>query len=654
MLESKKVKAFTLIMTLGIVYGDIGTSPLYVMSAIIGANNGFVQRDYILGVVSLIVWTLILMTTVKYVWQILNADNNGEGGILSLFALVRTHYKKLIIPAVIGSASLLAESIITPSVTVISAVEGLKDIMFINGQMILVIVFIILTILFLVQHFGTEKIGKTFGIVMFGWFSFLAIIGITGILKDTCIIKALNPIYGIRLLFESPLAFAILGAVFLCTTGAEALYSDLGHCGKKNIRYTWIFVKIVLVLNYLGQGAYLLQFHGNMIDGNPFFMLVPNELMVFAIIFAILAAIIASQSIISGAFTLISEAIKLEIFQRLVINYPSNLKGQVYIPAVNFMMWLGCIGIVFYFRESARMEAAYGLSITIAMLMTTIMYYFYLKKNGIKKIFAYLFLVVYLIIEGAFLLSNLLKIPEGGYITILIGLCLIFIMYIWIKSRKITAEAAERVSIKDYLAEIELLQKDKSIPLIATNLVYLTQSTKKGKVEKKIIYSLLNRGFKKAEIYWFVNVIVTNEPFTMKYEIDIIKKKTIFKVHLHLGFRVNRDLSSYLQYIFEDMVNKNEIDRKIHSYRLRSISSCISPYNIDNIKFIMLNETINDSCDLKKFDLFILKLKILIKHYTISPARWFGIEIGDVEVETLPLLVHKTKTPALIRFYKKY
>ena len=629
MLANKKVKAFALIMTLGIVYGDIGTSPLYVMSAIMRASGGLVQRDYILGAVSLVIWTLILMTTVKYVWRILNADNNGEGGILSLFALVRTHYKKLIIPAVIGSAALLADSIITPAVTVTSAVEGLKGIIPIDGQMILIIVFAILTILFLVQHFGTEKIGKTFGVVMLGWFSFLGIMGIGGIFQNASIIEALNPLYGIRLLIESPFAFVILGAVFLCTTGAEALYSDLGHCGKKNIRYTWVFVKTALVLNYLGQGAHLLQYQGNKIDGNPFFMLVPNELMIFAIILATLAAIIASQSLISGAFTLISEAIKLEIFQRLVINYPSSLKGQVYIPAVNFMMWLGCMGIVFYFKESARMEAAYGLSITIAMLMTTIMYYFYLKKMGTRKIFAYLFLVVYLAIEGTFLLSNSLKIPEGGYITLLIGAGLIFIMYIWIKGRKITAEAAERVSIKDYLSEIELLQNDNTIPLMATNLVYLTQSAKKDKVEKKIIYSLLNRGFKKAEIYWFVNVTVTNEPFTMEYEVDVIKEKTVFKVHLYLGFRINRNLSSYLQYIFEDMVKKNEVDEKMHHYRLKSMT----PYKVDNIKFIILNETINDSCDLKRFDLFILRLKMLIKRYTISPARWFGIEVGMLKLK---------------------
>lgn len=648
-LKGKKNKVFVLIMTLGIVYGDIGTSPLYVMSAIMRANDGLVQRDYILGAISLIIWTLILMTTIKYVWQILNADNNGEGGILSLFALVRTHYKKLIIPAVIGSASLLAESIITPSVTVTSAVEGLKSIVSINGQKILIIVVIILTILFLVQHFGTEKIGKTFGIVMFGWFSFLASIGMIGILQNNSIVEALNPIYGIRLLFGSPFSFVILGAVFLCTTGVEALYSDLGHCGKKNIRYTWVFVKIALFLNYLGQGAHLLQFQGCKIDENPFFMLVPNELMFFTIIFATLAAIIASQSLISGAFTLISEAIKLEIFQRLVINYPSSLKGQVYIPAINFMMWLGCTGIVFYFKESAKMEAAYGLTISIAMLMTTIMYYFYLKKIEMKKVFAYLFLAVYLSIEGTFLLSNLLKIPEGGYITILISSVLVFVMYIWIKGRKITADAAERVSIKDYLTEIELLQKDESVPLIATNLVYLTQSTKKDKVEKKIIYSLLNRGFKKAKIYWFVNVTVTNEPFTMEYYVDIIKEKTVFKVHLYLGFRINRNLSSYLQYIFEDMVNKNELDEKIHSYRLKSIN----PYKIYNIKFIILNETINDSCDLKKFDLFILKLKMLIRRYTVSPARWFGIEVGDVEIETLPLLVRKTRTSGLVRLYDK-
>lgn len=640
-----KVGIASLITALGIVYGDIGTSPLYVMKAIVAANNYNVDRSYILGALSLIIWTLTLQTTIKYVWLVLKADNHNEGGVLALYTLVRQHYKKLLYPALIGSAALLAESIITPALTVTSAVEGLNTIINIDKTEIITIVAVIITLLFFLQHYGSEALGKTFGVVMLIWFLMLGLLGLNYVVQDVSILQAINPIYGIKLLISSPAAFVILGAVFLCTTGAEALYSDLGHCGRANIRYTWILVKTALVLNYLGQGVMILQHQGGTFMESPFYALMPQWLLIPGIIIATLAAIIASQSLISGAFTLISEAIKLEMFPRLVINYPSSLKGQVYIPAINFWLWLGSLGIVFFFKESTKMEAAYGLSITVAMLMTTILYFNYLRIHTQHKFLPYLFLIVYVCIEGTFLISNIFKIPDGGYVTLIVGLLLMAIMYIWIKGRAITSGAAQRVQIDDYLNNITLLQKDKEIPYMCTNLVYLTQSKRVRSVEKKIIYSILNRGSKKAKVYWFVNVDVSNEPYTMEYRVDTIKPKKVFKIHFNLGFRIHRNLTSYMKYIIQDMMNNGELNKVDLPYRIESDEND----QIGDVKFIMLNETINDTDELTRGEYFILKAKLLIKKYTISPIRWFGIDTANVQVESLPLLIPKKKCLPLRR-----
>ena len=643
-----KISVLGLIVTLGIVYGDIGTSPLYVMSAMIRINGNLVERDYVLGAISLIIWTLILITTIKYVILMLRADNNSEGGVLSLYTLVKKHYPKLIIVACIGSAALLADSIITPAITVTSAIEGLNIITSIDKQTILLTAIIIVALLFFFQHYGTVVLGRTFGVIMFVWFGILAFLGLYGISSDLSVLHALNPYYGLKLLISSPIGLVILGAVFLCTTGAEALYSDMGHTGRKNIYYTWVYVKIALVLNYLGQGAVLLQHTGDKVYQNPFFLIMPNWMVFPGIILATMAAIIASQSLISGATTLVSEAIKLEQFPRLVINYPAQLKGQVYIPAVNTWMCFACIGILLIFQESANMEAAYGLAITIAMLMTTILYFFYLKMKQVNPILRYLFITVYLIIEGIFLISNVLKIPHGGYVVLIIGSFIMALMYIWIKGRQISAAAANREKIQKYVKNIELLQQDPDVPFLCTNLIYLTQSAKDNMVEKKIIYSLLNRGSKKAKVYWFVNVNVTDEPYTMEYSVDTIKAKTVFKIHLHLGFKVKRNLDIYIRYVIRDMMKKGELNKVNLKYRIKNTQGD----EMGDVRYIMINETLSDNSSLTPFEVSIIKMKLLIKKYTISPARWFGIDSSNLEIENLPLLVNRDKSPKLKRVDK--
>ena len=504
-----KVTLMTLIVTLGVIYGDIGTSPLYVMSAIIHGNNNIIDAGFALGGASLVIWTLTLQTTIKYVFLTLNADNNGEGGIFSLYTIIRKRAKWLLVPAIIGGAALLADGMITPPVTVTSAIEGLNTIVPLSTDTIIVIVFIIITLLFLLQRFGTAVVGIVFGPIMFIWFLMLAVLGTNQLMQNVSVIKAINPYYGIKLLVTNPMGVLVLGAVFLCTTGAEALYSDLGHCGKKNIHYTWIYVKICLILNYLGQAAWMIKHNGETLVGNPFYNIMPSWFLLPGIIISTFAAIIASQALISGSFTLVSEAIKLNIFPRLNIFYPTDLKGQLYIPAINTVLWMGCSLVLFHFKKSANMEAAYGLSITVTMLMTTILYFNYLRVKKVPFILSALFLGVYLTIEGIFLYANLFKFFHGGYITVIIGLLIMFLMYIWIKGYNIKRGLVEKVKIKEYEQQIIKLQEDVDIAKYATNLVYLTNASKDDEVERKVIYSILNKQPKRAEIYWFINVLVT-------------------------------------------------------------------------------------------------------------------------------------------------
>ena len=639
----KKVTIMSFIMTLGIVYGDIGTSPLYVMSAILRANGGLVELNYVLGGVSLVIWTLTLQTTIKYVLLILSADNNGEGGILSLYTLVRKKGKHLLIPAIIGSAALLADSVITPPVTVSSAIEGLHGTFPITETMTIMIVAAIITGLFLIQRFGTEKIGRVFGSVMLFWFGTLALIGVNGLSHDFTVLRALNPMYALQLLFNNPVGILILGAVFLCTTGAEALYSDLGHCGKKNIYYTWVFVKTALVLNYLGQAAVLLQHEGSIVTDNPFFMAFPPQLKLFGVILSTFAAIIASQSLISGSFTLVSEAIKLNIFPRLEIKYPTNIKGQVYIPAINTLLWMGTMFVLFHFKKSENMEAAYGLSITIAMLMTTILYFSYLRMQQVPKLIALVFLVGYIAIEGSFLYANLFKFVDGGYITVLIGVIIMLVMYIWIKGRLITHGIREGVELKNYIPNIEALQENEDIPIYTANVVLLTKNNQRGQVERKLMHALLNRRPKKANVYWFVNVEETNDPFGMNYTIDTIAEQKIFKINLKLGFRIERRVSYFVRQIIEKMLSDGELQPRHTEYQIDKNNKA------GDISFILMEEVLLKDTELSELDTLILQLKLFIKKHTVTPAKWFCLEPNTVKVVEVPLMLPIKKVETLTR-----
>lgn len=632
---NKKVSIASLLVALGIVYGDIGTSPLYVMKSMLGVDNGYISSQLILGGVSLVFWTLTLQTTIKYVMITLEADNKGEGGIFSLYTLVRKKAKWLIIPAVIGGATLLADGMITPPVTVTSAIEGLTLVFPIETNGIIIIVISIITALFLLQRFGTDVIGKLFGPMMVIWFFMLFALGFSQVMQYPQIIKALNPYYGINLLMTNPRSVYILGAVFLCTTGAEALYSDLGHCGKKNIHYTWVFVKICLVVNYLGQGAWLMLREGSVITENPFFLIMPSWFVIPGTIISTIAAIIASQALITGSFTLVSEAIKLNMFPKLQVRYPNDDKGKIYIPAVNYLLYIGCVSLVLKFQKSENMEAAYGLAITITMLMTTILLSQYLRVNRKKKIMSLIVFATFMVIETAFLYANLFKFIHGGYVTIIIAGTLIFLMYIWIYGTIIRKRFSEYVDILDYKKHFKSLQEDKEIPLYATNLVYLTESQDNKKIESKIIFSIFNKQPKRAKFYWFINVRVTDEPYTTEYSVKTIVPNEAFSIQFNLGFRIDQKINVFLHQIIQDLVKSGEIKYIPKDYTINQNGKFV----VGDFKFVLLEEVLSNEHELSRWDNFITSIKLLIKKWTVSPAKWFGIDTSIVKIEKVPIII---------------
>jgi KUP system potassium uptake protein len=634
-----KISAVGLIVTLGIVYGDIGTSPLYVMRAIMAGAHS-VNEGFITGGLSCIFWTLTLQTTIKYIIFALRADNKGEGGIFSLFALMRKRAKWAFIFAMIGGCTLLADSIITPAITIVSAVEGLL----IRSPRIPVvpIAIIIITFLFLIQKFGTKLIGRSFGPIMFLWFSMLGVLGILQVIEYPDILKAVSPEYAFFFLTESPNGFILMGAVFLCTTGADALYSDLGHCGRNNIRATWGFVKICLLLNYFGQGAWIIR-NGDIINDwtNPFFAIIPPWLLIPGIMLATVAAVIASQAMITSSFTLISEAISLNFWPKVKINYPTNIKGQMYISSINWILYFCCICIVLYFQKSANMEAAYGLTINITMLMTTLLLGIYLYYRHVPKYTLGMFLILYLGIEGGFLVANLNKFTHGGYFTFMLGSLLFVIMFVWFQGRKIKNSFIEFLKIDQYTHVITALSKDKSIPKYATNLVFLTKANKETDIESKIIYSILNKQPKRADTYWMLHIDILDEPHILEYKVTHIIQGRLIKVDFKIGFKVQPRVNLFFRQVLEEMSRNQEIDLLSHYNSLRE-------FNISSdFRFVVIDRVQNYDFDFPPRDQFIMDIYAILKRFGISEVRALGLDTSNVTVETVPLYIDR-ETPTLL------
>jgi len=656
-----KVTAAGLIVALGIIYGDIGTSPLYVFSEII--NGKVIEPLLIIGGLSCIIWTLTLQTTIKYVLLTLKADNRGEGGIFSLYTLVRRQKKWLVIPAMLGGAALLADGMITPPISVSAAVEGLRNIPVLHDiteKTIIIIVLGILTLLFFMQQFGTASIGKMFGPIMLIWFAMLAVLGISHISDEWSILKAFNPYYAVKILTVYPKGFWLLGAVFLCTTGAEALYSDLGHCGRANIRYTWIFVKATLILNYLGQGAWLLHNNtgkvfatGELLEKipgalemrNPFFELMPHWFLLAGIIIAALAAIIASQALISGSFTLISEAIRLNLWPKMKINYPSEAKGQLFIPGINTLLFAGCVGIVLYFQNSGAMGAAYGLAITLCMLATTILFSNYMITRRNKPVLIYLFLIVFLAIEISFLIANLDKFPHGGYVTLIVGGGLFAVMYVWYRARKIKNRYVEFVRLEEYIPKLEELSNDITVPKYATHLVYLTSANNPKEIEHKIIYSILSGKPKRADIYWFVHVDTLDDPYTSEYSVEHIIPNDIIRVEFRLGFRVAPKINLMFKKVVEDLVANREVNvtSRYESQQRNNVTG--------DFQFVVMEKFLSQDNELPFFEKVIMRLYFWVKEISLSEEKGFGLEQSKVQVEKFPLIVAPVSKMKLKRVY---
>lgn len=642
-IPTNRVTAAGLIIALGIIYGDIGTSPLYVFNAII--KDRIITEDLILGSLSCVIWTLTLQTTIKYVILILRADNRGEGGTFALYALVRRRKKWLVLPAMIGGAALLADGIITPPISITSAIEGLEELPKLRGMQtdtIVIIVLIILSAFFFLQQFGTASIGKVFGPVMFTWFTMLFVLGAVHVMDDIAIFKALSPHYAIEFLRTYPKGFWLLGAVFLCTTGAEALYSDLGHCGRGNIRVTWVYVKTCLLVNYFGQGAYMLSHrHGLQITDqvksslgiNAFYDLMPEWFIIPGVLIATTAAIVASQAMISGAFTLISEAMRLNLWPKVKIRYPSEEKGQLFIPAINMLLFVGCVGVVLYFRKSSNMEAAYGLAIIVTMLSTTILFANYLVLHRVRSIWIYVFLLGYFIVETGYFVALMDKFIHGGYITLLVGGLMFLVMYVWFRARRIKNRYVEFVRMEHYIPKIQELSNDRAVPKYATHLVYLTSANNPKEIEHKIIYSILNRKPKRADIYWFVHVDTMDDPYTCEYKVDHIIPNDIIRVDFRLGFRMEPRINLMFRKVVEDLVANKEVNI------ISRYESLASSNTVGDFQFMVMEKYLSQDNELPFMERVIMKLHFWLKEYSLSEERGFGLDVANVTVEKFPLIV---------------
>lgn len=640
--NTKRVTFASLLIALGIIYGDIGTSPLYVLKAIIGEKE--ISELLVYGGVSCVFWTLVFQTTFKYVILTLMADNHGEGGIFSLYALVRRFGRgKLVFFTIIGASTLMADGIITPPISVSSAIEGLEKVT--PHLPTETIVIAIITGIFFFQRFGTHKVGGVFGPMMLIWFSMLMVLGLGQIFQHPEIIKALNPMYAVRLLTEYPSGFWLLGAVFLCTTGAEALYSDLGHCGRPNIRITWVFVKLALIINYLGQAAWLMNQDNPLLGArNPFFEIMPSWFLLPGIFIATSAAIIASQALISGTYTLISEAMSLNFWPRVAVRQPSELKGQIYIPSVNTLLWAGCVGVVLYFKDSAKMEAAYGFSITVTMLMTTVLlttYLLFVRKWN--RVLVGAILLLFASIESSFLVANLQKFNHGGSVAVIIGAVFFTVMYVWYFARKINNRFVRFVELKDYTTLLQGLSEDDEIPKFSTHLIYLTKANNHGHIEEKVINSIFSKKPKRADVYWFLHLNRTDEPYTLEYQVIELLDDKVIRVDINLGFRIQPRSELYFKKIVMELVAHKELNLHI-----RPDGS--TRYNPEpDFKFVVLEKFLSAENEFALSDGLLLNGYFMLKKLGTSDQKAFGLDKSDVVVEHVPLVYQPVENISLIR-----
>ena len=642
-----KITPAMAIVALGVVYGDIGTSPLYTMQTFLNGQGGLAHTDRaaVLGILSLVFWSITLITTVKYVFIAMRIDNNGEGGIFALYSLIRKYGAWLAIPAMLGGAAFLADSVLTPAVSISSAVEGLETlpllepIMSENKELTLMITIVIIVCLFAVQSRGTERIGRTFGTVVMIWFSFLAVVGLVNLSSDWSVLEALNPVYGVEFLFShhNAAGLAVMGTVFLSTTGAEALYSDMGHVGRGNIYATWPFVKCCLLLSYMGQGAWLMNNAANpelmgIADLNPFYQMLAPGLRPFAVGLSTVAAIIASQALITGAFSLVSEASRLDLMPHMQVFYPAETKGQLYIPMVNNVMLVGCVIVVLLFQNSAHMEAAYGLAITLTMMCTTLLLFFYLHEERKLKVAPWIFAAFFLLLEGFFFVSSLTKFFHGGYFTILMAALIMGIMVCWYNGTAVEQRQFTLLPLRSYLPQLKRLRDDDRYERMSDNVVYLTKDTHTDYIDRDIVYSILDKHPKRARAWWFVNVETMDEPHTFAYSVETFGTDYVFRVHLYLGYKINQRVNAYLRQVVQDLAATGELPAQTHDYSVYK-----DPGNIGTFKFVLIRKLLAPESDVEPSERTAITLKYIIRRAAGTPARWYGLENSNVSFEYVPL-----------------
>ena len=629
--DIRRLSLAGVIITLGIVFGDLGTSPLYTMRAIITGGAESFSELLIYGGLSCIFWTLTLTTTIKYILITLRFDNNGEGGIFALIALFREKPIWAAILTMAGGAALLADGVLTPAISVTSSVEGVK--LFRPDFPVVPIVLMILAVMFFVQQLGTNYAEKYLGPVMLIWFTMLGTLGISQLISRPDILRALNPVYAYRFVTEYPGGFVLLGAVFLCTTGAEALYANLGQCGKANIRLSWTFAKIALLLNYFGQGAWLLENLDSGTEVNPFFSIMPEWFLVPGIIMAVTAAVIASQAIISGSFTLISEAMSLNYWPKIKALHPNWASQQVYLPAINWFMWAACSLTVIIFRESLNMGAAYGLAINITEIMTTVLLSYYLLQRGLNHRIVLIFFLIYISIEGCFLAANLHKFATGGWFTILLASFFFLVMFGWYFGRKLKNRYISFADLDKYLDMFRDLSRDETVPRFATNLVYIIRANRHDQVESKVIYSIFHKQPKRADTYWFLHIDRVNEPNRFNYEVTHIIPGTLIRIDFYIGFKVSPRINLYFREVLEDLVKSGEI-------RLNSSYNSLKKHNIgSDFRFILIDRIMSKDISLSTWDNFILSLHNIVRRLAESDINSLNLDPTNTIEEQVPILI---------------
>ena len=644
MKSNQTVRSGFLLAALGMIYGDIGTSPLYVLKYIVNESGGgqAVSEALVLGALSLILWSLLLLATCKGVLLLLRADNRGEGGHFALYALVRDRASWLMLPAVLGGAALLADSVLTPALTLTAAAEGSRTLFggasAVPGPRgIVAMVLFLLSALFLLQGYGSRRTGRFLGPVMLIWFLFIGGTGAAQLPGAGAVLRAFNPLLGVRFLLSSgnSMGFALLGLVFLSVTGTEILYANLDFGGRKAITRAWPIVLLCLMLSYLGQGAWLLKQMGSSAGAasaaDPFFQMLPGVLKLPALLLALAAAWAASQTVVNGSFTLVSEAIRLNLLPPLEMRYPSESILQEYIPAVNFLMWLFSCAAVVLFQSGQRMAAVYGLTIAVAMLTTSIMLFVYIRSKWPRDFLLRGLVAAFGIMELCFLIANLEKLLAGGVVTLLLTLLLLWAMLAWNRGQEIEGRFSSRLPLRDYLPQLKELRSDREYRKLADNLVYIDPGNDAETVDQAILYSILDRGPKRAQAYWFVTVNTASEPYRQSYRVENFGTDCVLRVQLDLGFKCSQPLTRYLRAAFLDMEKQGivSISRREH---FLSEENALGTFH-----YCILRRRASGAEDFTMAEIWALRMRNFLQGAAGIREEWYTDENTEVEVEWIPL-----------------